>query len=73
MQLLGRIAEVENGPDEEFLQNLENGDTVCYESDLGTFAEVFHGKQNSESTTNNVCFWVITRLSYVRRGLYKKP
>ena len=34
------MAELEKGPDKKFLQNLQNGATIGYESDLGSLHEV---------------------------------
>ena len=52
LQLLYRLEELENDAGRKFLQNLDNGDTIGYKSDLGNLPEVFHGEQNSVSTTN---------------------
>ena len=43
LQLLGRLAELANDADKKFLQNLENGATIWYKSDMWNFPGVFPG------------------------------
>ena len=35
LQFISSLSELENDPDKKFLQNLENGATIGYETDLG--------------------------------------
>ena len=43
LRLLRCLAELENDAGKQFLQNLENGATIGYDSDLGNCPEVSHG------------------------------
>ena len=40
LQFIRSLAELENDPDKKFLQNLENCETIGYETDLGNFPDV---------------------------------
>ena len=44
LQFISSLAELENDADKKFLQNLENGAAIGYETDLWNFPEVFTGK-----------------------------
>ena len=70
LRLLRSLAELENDADKKFLRNLENDAEVGYESDLGNSPEVFRVKTKHRVYGERRRFYVITKLSYVRRSLY---
>ena len=60
---ISAIEELENDADEDFIKNLENGETIGYETYLGNCPEDLADKQNSASMAKSEVSRVIIKLS----------
>ena len=63
LRLISSLSELENDADKKFLQNLENGATIGYETDLWNPPTSSMAKQNDESMANIGVLKIITKLS----------
>ena len=70
--MLKCIDELGNDPDEKFLGNHENEDTVGYMSDLGTCPEVLHGEIKPRVYDEKRKFVGNYKTVLGKEGIYKK-